>query len=63
MGKAMNKMVIALALGSCVMSGAALAGDVAAGQAKAAVCAACHGMDGIAVIPGYPNLKGRVSNT
>ncbi|GHW32857.1 cytochrome c554 [Vibrio cholerae] len=59
MGKAMNKMVIALASGGCVMSGAALAGDVAAGQAKAAVCAACHGMDGIAVIPGYPNLKGQ----
>ncbi len=59
MGKAMNKMVIALALGGCAMSGAALAGDVAAGQAKAAVCAACHGMDGIAVIPGYPNLKGQ----
>ncbi|AOY47914.1 TPA: cytochrome c [Vibrio cholerae] len=59
MGKAMNKMVIALALGGCVMSGSALAGDVAAGQAKAAVCAACHGMDGIAVISGYPNLKGQ----
>ncbi|TVN84959.1 cytochrome c, partial [Vibrio cholerae] len=26
MGKAMNKMVIALALGGCAMSGAALAG-------------------------------------
>ncbi len=59
MGKAMNKMVIALALGGCAMSGAALAGDVAAGQAKAAVCAACHGMDGIAVFPGFPNLKGQ----
>lgn len=57
MGKAMNKMVIALALGGCVMSGSALAGDVAAGQAKAAVCAACHGMDGIAVIPGYQILR------
>ncbi|EEY44703.1 cytochrome c553 [Vibrio mimicus VM223] len=41
------------------MSGSVLAGDVAAGQAKAAVCAACHGMDGVAVIPGYPNLKGQ----
>lgn len=29
------------------------------GQAKAAICAACHGADGIAVIPGYPNLKGQ----
>ncbi len=33
MGKAMNKMVIALALGGGAMSGAALAGVVAAGQA------------------------------
>ncbi|MCZ8487408.1 cytochrome c [Vibrio lentus] len=41
------------------MSGNALAGDVAAGQAKAAICAACHGADGIAMIPGYPNLKGQ----
>lgn len=23
------------------------------------MCAACHGADGIAVIPGYPNLKGQ----
>ncbi|EKM26016.1 cytochrome c554 [Vibrio harveyi] len=43
-----------------MLSGQALAaGDAAAGQAKAAVCAACHGADGIAVIPGYPNLKGQ----
>ncbi|WP_000513617.1 c-type cytochrome [Vibrio sp. RC586] len=59
MGKAMNKMVMALVLGASMVSGSALAGDAAAGQAKAAVCAACHGMDGIAVIPGYPNLKGQ----
>ncbi|MGL4828227.1 MAG: c-type cytochrome [Vibrio sp.] len=59
MGKAMNKMVMALVLGAGMVSGSALAGDAAAGQAKAAVCAACHGMDGIAVIPGYPNLKGQ----
>ncbi|EEY98746.1 cytochrome c553 [Vibrio sp. RC586] len=55
----MNKMVMALVLGASMVSGSALAGDAAAGQAKAAVCAACHGMDGIAVIPGYPNLKGQ----
>ena len=42
-----------------LLSGNALAGDVAAGQAKAAICAACHGADGIAMIPGYPNLKGQ----
>lgn len=35
------------------------AGDAEAGKAKAAVCAACHGKDGIAAIPGYPNLAGQ----
>ncbi|GAB6264193.1 c-type cytochrome [Photobacterium sp. CCB-ST2H9] len=35
------------------------AGDAEAGKAKAAICAACHGANGIAVIPGYPNLKGQ----
>lgn len=35
------------------------AADVEAGKAKAAVCAACHGKDGIAQIPGYPNLAGQ----
>lgn len=35
------------------------AGDAAAGKAKSAICAACHGADGIAVIDGYPNLAGQ----
>ncbi|HAS6347903.1 cytochrome c [Vibrio sp. IRLE0018] len=56
----MKKVAIGLALGLGLMSGSVLAaGDVAAGQAKAAVCAACHGANGIATIPGYPNLKGQ----
>jgi cytochrome c553 len=38
---------------------ASAAGDVAAGKAKAAVCAACHGANGIAQIPTYPNLAGQ----
>ncbi|UTT84138.1 cytochrome c [Vibrio pelagius] len=55
----MKKIAVGFVLGLGLLSGNALAGDVAAGQAKAAVCAACHGADGIAVIPGYPNLKGQ----
>lgn len=56
----MKKLAIGLVIGMGLLSGQALAaGDVAAGQAKAAVCAACHGADGIALIPGYPNLKGQ----
>lgn len=55
----MKKIAVGFVLGLGLLSGNALAGDVAAGQAKAAVCAACHGADGIAMIPGYPNLKGQ----
>jgi cytochrome c553 len=35
------------------------AGDAAAGQAKAATCAACHGANGIAAVPAYPSLAGQ----
>ncbi|MBT8046900.1 MAG: cytochrome c4 [Xanthomonadales bacterium] len=31
-------------------------GDAAAGQAKSAICAACHGVDGNSVVPNWPNL-------
>lgn len=34
-------------------------GDAAAGQAKAATCAACHGMDGNSVNPVWPSLAGQ----
>lgn len=34
-------------------------GDAAAGKAKAAVCGACHGADGKAIQPAYPNLAGQ----
>ncbi len=55
----MNKVAIEIILGLAMVAGNAVAADAAAGKAKAAVCAACHGADGIAVIPGYPNLKGQ----
>lgn len=38
---------------------AANAADISAGKAKAGVCAACHGANGIAMIPTYPNLAGQ----
>ncbi|NND53432.1 MAG: cytochrome c4 [Gammaproteobacteria bacterium] len=34
-------------------------GDVAAGQAKAAVCGACHGLDGNSANPVWPSLAGQ----
>ncbi len=56
----MKKLVTSvLVVGSMAMSGSVVAGDAAAGKAKSAVCAACHGADGIAAIKTYPNLKGQ----
>ena len=34
-------------------------GDAAAGKAASATCAACHGADGKAILPEYPNLAGQ----
>ena len=34
-------------------------GDATAGQGKAAVCGACHGMDGNSTDPQYPRLAGQ----
>jgi cytochrome c553 len=37
-----------------------MAGDVEAGRQKAVQCQACHGLDGLAKIPGAPHLAGQV---
>ena len=38
---------------------ASMAADAEAGKAKAGVCAACHGQNGISQVPIYPNLAGQ----
>ncbi|MDD1783746.1 c-type cytochrome [Enterovibrio sp. ZSDZ35] len=54
------KVLIPLTIALMAFSGSAVAaGDAEAGKAKAAICAACHGANGIAAIPGYPNLAGQ----
>ena len=35
------------------------AGDAAAGKGKSVTCSACHGANGVATIPNYPNLAGQ----
>jgi cytochrome c553 len=40
-------------------SNVAISGDAAAGKAKSATCAACHGVAGISAVPIYPNLAGQ----
>jgi len=37
----------------------AAAGDAAAGKAKSATCSGCHGSNGIAIAPNFPNLAGQ----
>ena len=34
-------------------------GDATAGQAKSAICAACHGADGNSAVPNWPKLAGQ----
>ena len=37
-----------------------LAGDVKAGSAKAMMCQACHGLDGLSKTPDAPNIAGQI---
>ncbi len=37
-------------------------GDASAGQAKSAICAACHGADGNSAVPNWPKLAGQHSD-
>ena len=53
------KLRLATVALAALVSFGAQAGDVAAGKAKSAVCTACHGANGIAAIPTYPNLAGQ----
>ena len=57
MFQSLSKFSIAFALvlaGNQAMAG----GDAEAGQAKAATCVACHGVDGNSAVPTFPKLAG-----
>ena len=58
-------MGVALALSSLILLGAVhgdavAAGDAKAGRAKAMLCQACHGTDGLSKVPDAPNIAGQV---
>lgn len=59
----MNKLFVSLLLtiGVAGAAGAAqpIKGDAAAGQAKTAVCGACHNPDGNSLAPNFPKLAGQ----
>ena len=53
------KMLSVMLLAMIVANASYAAGDAAAGKAKAAVCSACHGMNGVSPSPIWPNLAGQ----
>jgi cytochrome c553 len=55
------KKFFAVAVSSLLMisASAAMAGDAAAGKAKSATCAGCHGAEGVSANPLWPNLAGQ----
>lgn len=58
----MSRKLLALSVAAVLLSAggnALAAGDAAAGKAKAAICAACHGANGVGTAPMYPNLAGQ----
>lgn len=54
--KKLSTLVLTVAIAA---SGSAFAGDKAAGKAKAASCAGCHGATGVSNNPLWPNLAGQ----
>jgi len=55
----MNKVLVTLLLTLGITGLAQAAGDAKAGQAKAAMCGACHGADGNSAAPNFPKLAGQ----
>ncbi len=55
----MKKIILAGIALLFVTSGAAFAGDAAAGKTKSAACGGCHGFDGNSPIAMYPKLAGQ----
>jgi len=53
----MRKIISGLLLSIVCITG--FAADIDAGKAKSTTCAACHGPQGIAMIPMYPHLAGQ----
>nr|WP_136251306.1 cytochrome c [Ningiella ruwaisensis] len=50
-------LIALLFLGGC--SQGAASGNIEAGEEKSAICAQCHGRNGISIVPIYPNLAGQ----
>ena len=60
--KLVAKSLVLAALMGGVVNLAVAGGDAAAGQAKSAVCGACHGTDGNSMAPNFPKLAGQAES-
>ena len=56
----LRKLLIVVGLVALSSTSVSAAGNAEAGKAKSAVCAACHGAEGISALPVNPNLAGQV---
>lgn len=56
-----QKLVVlaVVSVASMITTNALAAGDAEKGKAKSTTCVACHGSNGISMIPMYPNLAGQ----
>ena len=54
-----RRLIMAVLPVLLILSPASMGGDITAGKEKAAICAACHGIDGVSTQPIYPNLRGQ----
>jgi cytochrome c553 len=57
---ALSAAAAIMAVTICGVASPAAAQDAAAGREKALQCQACHGLDGLAKVPGTPHLAGQV---
>lgn len=55
----MKTIIFTIILGVFLSMGFVQAADIEAGKSKSAVCAACHGGQGISPTPVWPNLAGQ----
>ena len=54
-----ESVCLTLFISMLMIAAPAMAGDATAGKSKAAICAACHGPEGVSVNPMWPNLAGQ----
>lgn len=54
--------IAAMALTTFYSASAMAAGDPEAGESKAGVCAACHGIDGNSQVPQWPKIAGQLED-